>query len=140
MLGRVAIAGRRAAYRAGVAGRMLTGDARPVAPIERAWVAVVGACRPVRLFLIGRAGGTAAGAVLGDVAGARGRTADAGRREQVVGRACRARAAAVLGDVTRAGRWPAGDGRRSKRIGGAGAARPGARLGDVAGACRGAAG
>src|SRR5207253_2653794 len=46
-LGDVASAGRGAAEDAGVAGRMLTEIARPVALIERAGVPVVGAGRPV---------------------------------------------------------------------------------------------
>src|SRR5262249_11730292 len=55
-LGHVAGAGFGAALRPGIARRVLAGVAAPVALIERAGVAVVGARRPARLLLIARAG------------------------------------------------------------------------------------
>src|SRR5439155_1582403 len=67
-LRRVAGARRCAAYRAAVASRMLASRARPVALVERARVAVVGAGRAARLHGIRRAGGAGAGAVLRHVA------------------------------------------------------------------------
>src|SRR5439155_13596969 len=116
-----------------------TGGPRPIAGLRHVAgaggrAAEEGAARAREA--VGRAGRTAAGAVLGDVARAGGRPADGARGLEGVGRTCRRRAGAVLRDVAGAGGGPADDRRRLEGIGRAGRARPVARLVDVARACR----
>src|SRR5207244_1957383 len=103
-LGDVAHARRRATRRPGVAGRMLTQVAHPVAGVGRADVAVVGARRTVRLLRVARTVRAGARAVLGDVALARRRAAGEGRRLEGVARTRAAAPGAGLGDVAAAAR------------------------------------
>src|SRR5262249_44701775 len=87
-----------AADRGGVAGRELTGVGRAVAGVGRARVAVVGARRAARLFLVRRARLAGdAGTLLVEVALARRRPADKRARLRRGGRTGRARAGAGLG-------------------------------------------
>src|SRR5439155_356727 len=96
--------GSRAADGASTCGRILTGEARAVALIQRARVAVVGACRSSRPHQVGGTGRAVPGAELRAVAGpGRCPTLEAGRRE-AVRRTRRARTVAVLGEVADAGR------------------------------------
>src|SRR5439155_5553996 len=95
----VAGAGRRAAHRAGVARRVLAGVLAPVALIERARVAVVGARRPARLLCIRGTRGTRPRTGLRHVALARRGATHGGRRLEAVGRARIARTVAGLRHV-----------------------------------------
>src|SRR5581483_11319842 len=106
-LGDVAHAGRRATDGASVARRMLAGDARAVALVHGARVAVVGACASRGPLRVGGAARPAAGARLRRVAVVRGRATDRARRREAVGRAARARSGAGLRHVTGARRRPA---------------------------------
>src|SRR5205823_3612806 len=99
----VARAGRRAAYRAGVPGRVLAGAVRPVAGVGRARAAVVGARGARGRLVVRGTAGSAARAVLRRVALARRGAADDGRGLEGVGRAGRARPVARLVLVARAG-------------------------------------
>src|SRR5439155_1707253 len=119
-LGQVARAGGCATGRAGVAGRMLAGVARPVARVAGARIAVVGARRPARLLGVGRAAGAVARAEVVRIAFADRRAAECQRRLERVVRARRAAARARLGDVAdarrRAARGPRVAGRMLTRI------------------------
>src|SRR5439155_16234465 len=95
----VAGAGRRAAHRAGVARRVLAGVLAPVALIERARVAVVGARHPARFLCIRGTRGTRPRAGLCHVALARRGATHGGRRLEAVGRARIARTVAGLRHV-----------------------------------------
>src|SRR5581483_4580220 len=106
-LGDVAHAGRRATDGASVARRMLAGDARAVALVHGARVAVVGACASRGPLRVGGAARPAAGARLRRDAVVRGRATDRARRREAVGRAARARSGAGLRHVTGARRRPA---------------------------------
>src|SRR5262249_46456989 len=78
-VGEIALPRRRATHPASVAGRMLAGVRRPVAAIEGAEAAVVGAAGAHDRFHVGGARGARAVAGLSDVAHAGGRAADDAR-------------------------------------------------------------
>src|SRR5205823_6100640 len=103
----VAEAGGGAADRAGVPRRVLAVLAAPVALVEAARIAVVGARRPRRSLGVRRAAGARAGAILARITLSRRGAADRGRRLESVRRARRARAGAGLVDVAEAGGRPA---------------------------------
>src|SRR5439155_72816 len=96
VLRRVALAGRGATERAGVARRMLAGVARPVALVRAAGVTVVGAGRAGRTLGVRGARRGRPGAVLRRIALAGREPAGRRRRLERVGRTRRARAGAVL--------------------------------------------
>src|SRR2546427_615882 len=120
-----------------VAGGVLAGIAQPVARIERAGVAVVGARRAGRLLPVGRAMRARAGAELRRVALVHRRPTRGGRGFEGVGGAVVAAPVAGRGDVAGAGRRAALGARGLLRIRGALRARPRAGLGHVAGPGRG---
>src|SRR5439155_790391 len=135
-LGRVAGPGRGSTLRPRVARRVLAGVGAPVALIERARVAVVGARGPARLLGIRRTRGPGARAVLRHVALAGRRAAARARRLEALGRARIARPVAGLGHVADARGRPAPGARRALRIGRAGRPAPRTHLGQVADARR----
>src|SRR5207247_1189390 len=98
-LGRIARADRSAADGSRVADRVLARQARPIALIERAGIAVVGAGRPVRLEGVRRAEIARPRAGLGGIAIPRHGAADGPRGTPPTARAGRARSRAGLGRI-----------------------------------------
>src|SRR5207302_1093864 len=119
-LGQVARAGGGATGRAGVAGRMLAGVARPVARVAGARITVVGARRPARLLGVGRAAGAVARAEVVGVALVHGGATEHGRGLEGVVRTRRAATRAGLRHVAdtrrRAARGPRVAGRMLTRV------------------------
>src|SRR5207302_1218864 len=107
-LGQVARAGGGATGRAGVAGRMLAGVARPVARVAGARITVVGARRPARLLGVGRAAGAVARAEVVGVALVHRGATEHGRGLEGVVRTRRAAARAGLRHVADARRGATG--------------------------------
>src|SRR5437867_5053288 len=112
---------------------VLAGIVYPVADVDGADVAVVGARRLGRLLHVRGAGRTGSGARLRAIALARGGAADRDRRFEGIGRTRSARPVARLGEVAVPGHRAAHGRRRGLRIRRAARARAGAELRRVTG-------
>src|SRR5437870_1404998 len=116
---------------------MLTGRARAVALVERAWVRVGAASRAVRFLRVGRTVHPVSGTVLRQVALTRGGATDGTRRGKPVPRATVGQPIAGLRHVTWAGGRPAYSARWTLRVVRTESARAVTELGRVADAGRG---